>query len=84
MNIKEGRRADVWTMMKQFLSQNPSWWKRLIEVAKCQAEKSIVFYSPKNALSDRDIIEDWVKEMWKSNYVELIMLSQFIHIPTRK
>ena len=67
MNITEGRRAEVWTMMKQFLSQNPRWWKRLIEVAKCQAEKSIVFYPPEDALSDRDIIEDWVREMWNSS-----------------
>ena len=67
MNIKEGRLVDMWTMMKQFLSQDISWWEQLIEVAKHEAGISAMPYPSEDVLSDQDIIEDWVREMWNSS-----------------
>ena len=70
-NIVQGYQGDVWAMLKKFLSKNPGWWKRLIEVAKQKSKTSSI--PSKKVLSDKDIIEDWVRVLWEENTDQSVM-----------
>ena len=64
MDINQGYQNDVWFMLKQFLSQDPEWWTRLKQVAQHRADHPISSLITNDAPSDRDIIREWVREMW--------------------
>ena len=67
MNIRKGCQSDMWSMIKQFLSQNPEWWTRLKQVALHQDNHPIRSSGDKDAPSDRDIIREWIRKMWDNN-----------------